>query len=284
MLRQPARWLAVAGLAVACVVAAVTVPLYALGLHAPTAVEATSLDAADSPTAEAAAAARNLRAGSYAYTMYVNRSDGDRAYTTTYQYVAVDNPARIYYADVRSPPSAVNWSREPVAYYGSGPAGYQYTPTYAGGLFVSDDERGHWTSDDGLRFHERRNALEDLDRLSGANATVVAANESTLVVRVTDPEVAADVGHPFVIERDGNSTATLTLRVDRAADVLDRAVFRYADDEGESVTTTYRVRRHGEADVDRPLGTLPPGVSETLYRLDLGVRTLSSLLDGGGGG
>lgn len=283
MLRQPARWLALAGLAVACVVAAVTVPLYALGSHAPPAVEATALDAADSPTAEAAAAARNLRAGSYAYTMYVNRSDGDRTYTTAYEHVVVDNPARVYRAAVRNPPRAVNWSREPVAYYGNGPAGYRYTPSYAGGLWVTEEERGSWTADDGLRFHHRRNALTRPGRIAGANATVVTANESTLVVRVTDPEVAADVGHPFVVEDAENATATLTLHVDRDAGVLDRAVFRYADERGVSVTTTYRVRRYGAVEVRRPPGTLPPDVRQVLHQFDLGVRALASLLDGGAG-
>lgn len=283
MLRQPARWLALAGLAVACVVAAVAVPLYALGSHAPPAVEPTPLDATDSPTAEAAAAARNLRTGSYAYTMFVNRSDGDRTYTTAYEHVVVDNPARVYYATVRNPPEFVNWSREPVAYYGNGPAGYTYTPTYAGGLWVADDERGRWTTDDGVRYHQRRNALADLGRLAGANATVVAANASALVVRVTDRRVAAAVGDPVGVARDdANWTATLTLRVDRTAGVLDRATFRY-DDGNESMTATYRVRDDRVVDVHRPPGTLPPGPRELLYRLDLGVRTLAPLLDGDGG-
>lgn len=104
------------------------------------------------------------------------------------------------------------------------------------------------------------------------------------MVRVTDRRVAAAVGDPVGVARDdANWTATLTLRVDRTAGVLDRATFRYADDGGESVTATYRVRDYRAINVHRPPGTLPPGPRELIYRLDLGVRTLSPLLDGGGG-
>lgn len=103
------------------------------------------------------------------------------------------------------------------------------------------------------------------------------------MVRVTNRRVAAAVGDPVgVASDDANWTATLTLHVDRTAGVLDRATFRYAD-EDESMTATYRVRDYRAVDVHRPPGTLPLGPRELLYRLDLGVRTLAPLLDGGDG-
>lgn len=280
MVRRVARLLAVAaGLLLYWLLAAGLV-LALLGWFAPPPVEHRPVDPDAPPGAQAATAVSNLRATEYTYEVTVERREDGRTRTTVYQYVEIDNRARVYFSRVRNPPGPVNRSRPPFRYFSAGMTGYRYVPGGVDPLRVLPHQRGRWTDETGLVYATTRNALAHPDRLREADPAVLAANRTHLVVRVTDDAAATEVGNPVDASGDDpNRTAALTLVVDRRTGVVDRAVYRRSRLDGTVVVrATWRVRAVGATHVQRPPGTLPPGPLEALYRLDLGLRTLSDWL------
>lgn len=255
---------------------------------APPPVERRSMDYHDPPAAVVADAVHNLRAAEYTYHVRVEDT-GDRVpwtdenatgrslsgsghVTTLVQHTAVDNGARRYLTRTAPPvEDGVSVDGPYARAYSEGPEGYLSLP---GPLGV---ENG-WTHIGSDRYHPSfRNPLDRTEGLAVANATVVRSNRSTYVARITDTDVAVDVGHPDGLYSSNpppaaDATANLTVVVDRPTGHVERAVLRYYHPpSGRHLVATYEFEGYGATTVSRPPATLPPSPAVLFYRLDLGL-------------
>jgi hypothetical protein len=299
MRKRIVRWSNVAALATFVILIAVVALVYAASFSAPPQAETRAIEYDDSPDVVAADAVHNLRAGEYTYDVRVVESGGpweaDGRVTTVRKHTEIDNGARRLSGRIRLPVMAEDGEGPAVRFFIESPIGQRYTPD-------SEETRGSpgWHRDRGLGFHTSRNAFDAVDRVRGASARVVATNDTTCVVRITNASVAVSVAYPGRPSPYGlgfagfggkttpptaNATANLTIFVDKGTDRPTRAVLRYwnpsagrhggtESENGYRSTTTYRFSAHGAVDVDRPLGTYPPSPRTVLYRLDLGVYAI----------
>lgn len=295
MLRRIAKGVTTAGFAAFALLLVVIFGLYVLSFVAPPPVEAQSLNYADDPETVVRDATHNLRASEYAYTVTVTRTNtsaGTRE-TTALQHTRIDNRARTYYSQVRTGYLLENRSLPPNKYYGSGIGGYKRIPEgVTVGWVFGPDGSGEWTGANGYGYTIGRNALDSIRLLGDSDAAVVAENETTYVAEVTNDSVAVAVGYPRLDVLDTeNATANLTVRIDKRTGHVTSAVLRYRNVDGIRIRAEYDLHHHGRTTVRRPFGAYPPGIMEFIHRLDLGVRTLDSLLavgigsplvDGGG--
>lgn len=206
------------------------------------------------------------------------RYDADGPVTTLVMHVEVDNPARRYSSRLSMP--VFTGSRDAaIRFYAESPfVGYQYTPPGVG-------ETSGWQSDRQLGYHPVRNQLRPTADLRGANATVIANNQTTYVARIDDDWAATTTGHmgtPGVfgttIPPLSGAEANFTVVVDKRTGHVQRAIYRYYHAGGDrAITTTYEFSDYGDTDVERPLGTLPPSPRTVLYRLDLGLWAVDLL-------
>lgn len=153
---------------------------------------------------------------------------------------------------------------------------------------ADDGQRGVTYGDEGGTWHRNtvdgrwfatvvRSAGHGVFRKEGAvlddaDVSVVARNNSTVVVRVNDT-AAAMLLDGDNISADREPRASLTLVVDRERGVLVRSVYRYSFLDGTDENATRQVsvvtreyRRWGAVDVERPVG-LPYGFISTLNDL-----------------
>ena len=306
MARRIVGWVNLAAVASFLTVVVALAVLYSASFYAPPSVEVQAVEYDESPDAVAATVAENLRAGEYVYDVRVVEAGGpwrrEEPVTTVVQHTAIDNGARRLSASLRLPVLAADDDGPAVRYYIESPVGQVFTPN-------AEKTRGDpgWDRDRSLGFHSTRNAFDEVDRLRGATATVVATNETTYVVRITNASAAVRVAYPgrpslFGFAGLGGKTmppidgarANLTIVVDKRIDRPRRAVLRYwhpspsADgatgtdgdgtiENGYRSRAVYRFSDHGSVDVDRPTGTYPPHPRTVLYRLDLGVYAIRNV-------
>jgi hypothetical protein len=280
--------------------------VYSASFYAPPRADAQVVDYDAPPADVAATVAENTRASEYAYDVRVVESGGpwerEEPVTTVVQHTAIDNGARRLSARLRFPVLVEDGDGPAVRYFIASPVGQAFTPK-------SEATRGRpgWHTDRNLGFHPSRNAFDEVDRLRGATAAVVATNETTYVVRITNASAAVRVAYPGRPSLFGfaglggktmppidGATANLTIVVDKRTDRPRRAVLRYwhpspSDDEatgnvgdgtaegGYRSRTVYRFSDYGSVDVDRPIGTYPPQPRTILYRLDLGVYAIRNV-------
>lgn len=290
MVRRAAKRLTMVGFGTLAAVVLLLICLYALGYAAPPSAAAVKpVDYEAGPSAVVDRAAHNLRATEYAYSLRItetNVTTGEQR-TTALLHVTVDNGAQTYRSRVRTGVVLRNRSYAPARHYGNGMAGYNRMPKGVGrgiDAFFGSGGSGEWRYDRRWRYSVERNAFNDVDALSGAEATVVARNETTYVARVTNNSVATRVGYEGPSWVSENASANLTVYVDRRTGRIETAVFRYRNAEkGTAGRAEYDFRRYGRTLVVRPVGAYPPRPVNVLYRMDMGVRTLVAPLSLGGG-
>lgn len=276
MLRRVAKGVTAAGFAVFALLIIVIFGLYALSFVAPPPVEAQSLNYAGDPETVAYDAARNLRTSEYEYTVTVTRTNTSTGTqkTTVLQHTRIDNRAHTYGSRVRTGYLLENRSLPANRYYGSGVSGYKRIPE---GVTVGGT--GEWESANAYGYTVERNALESIHVLDDSDAVLVVENETTYVAEVTNDSVAVGVGYPRPYSLDDeNATANLTVHIDKRIGHVTSTVLRYRNAEGIRIRAEYDLQDHGRTTVRRPSGAYPPGDMEFIHRLDLGVRTLDSLL------
>lgn len=260
-----------------------------LGYAAPPSTTAKTVDYEAGPSAFVKHSVHNLRAAEYTYSLRItetNISTGERR-TTALLYAAVDNGARTYRTRLRTGAVLRNRSYPPARYYGNGMAGYERMPKGIGSgidAFYGNGGNGEWQYDRLWRYSVKRNAFDHVKALDAAEATVVAQNETTYVAKVTNDSVATRVAYegPSWVDAE-NASANLTVHVNRRTNHITKAVFRYRNAEkGTLGRAEYDFRGYGQTHVVRPVGAYPPRPVNVLYRMDMGVRTLTSTLSLGG--
>ncbi len=247
--------------------------LFALSFVGPPPVDRAPL-AYDSPEGVATNATHNLRTAAYQVTIEVSQSEGTSEASVVHrEQRTIDNAGHRYLVERREGDAVGNERIPAERVYG----------TYTTGYRLGGGDGRNWTERPRYRYHPSRNAFRNPAALSGATATLVTDTAETYAVRVTDREAVREaVSVPEQRPAQGdNRTASLLLAVDRDNDRLRRATYTSTDpDRGVTLTATFEFTYGAEADVDRPLGTYPPG-DETLTRLDLGIRAVEQVLGGG---
>lgn len=245
--------------------------LYGFSLVGPPPVEPLALEADDAPDAVASDAVHNLRATAYRVTIEAERAEAGGERTAIYhERRTIDNGGHRYATQIERGTALANESIDGERRYGTETTGY----AHPGGV------GGNWTRVPRQRYHPSRNAFDGTVQINGSAATVVSNTSSTYAVRLEDRSVVREaVDLPSQTQRrEGNWTATLTLTVDTERERLTRAVYTYRGPAGDPlVRATYRFEYGWGVDVDRPLGTYPPG-EELFPRLDLGIHAVESFL------
>jgi hypothetical protein len=249
--------------------------VFALSFAGPPPVDLTPLEygAAD---AVAADAVHNLRTASYLVTIDVRESgDSGDAVPVYRERRTVDNAGHRVLLERRQGEDISNSSLPAERLYG----------TYTTGFHHPGGNGANWTERPRYRYHPSRNAFANPAALNGSNAIVLTDTADRYAIRVTDRDAVFETveipGHTQ--PRAANGTVSLRLVVDRQHDRLRRATYTYAATNGStSLTATYRFDYGAGADLDRPLGTYPPG-EEVLTRFDLGLRAIESVVGGEGG-
>lgn len=253
--------------------------VYAFSFVGPPPVEHAEIEY-DAPAAIARDAMDNLRAATYTVTVTAERTVGQEGPTRFLRETrTVDNRGHHYAVRRLTNASARGDGGSPGRTYGTEGTAYRR------GASGPDDESAapEWHRLDRYRYHPSRNAFESLTVLSDARTSVVAVGNVTYEVRIEDRETVAALvdlsGHAQV--RDDSWNATLSLSIDRRTDRLTRAEYQYRRPGAEeTIRATYQFDYGRQVDVDRPLGTYPPG-AELIDRLDLGVSAAYRLLGGG---
>lgn len=271
--------------------ASVVAVLLEASATAPPPVEPRDVDYDDPPSQVVADAIHNLQTTSFTLDLAV-QDTGDRAdvspfngtgvrfedgpATTLAMHVEIDNPARRYSARVRSPAWAGNRT---IRLYGETPMeGHVDGPR-------APDADPSWESDRKMGYRAWRGQLRPRPGLATANATLVEEDATSYVVRITDDRVAMEVGHPGMPGAIGvrmpplsDANANLTVGIDKQLGVVLFAEFRYHHQVGDrAIRTTHVISDVGTTDVERPLGSLPPGLDTLLYRLDMGLWAADTL-------
>lgn len=130
-----------------------------------------------------------------------------------------------------------------------------------------------WTPSTQLRTGQGVFGKEEAVLASGADVSLVARNETSVVVRVNDTATALRLGEDGDVSHRDDRRASLTLVVDRERGLLRRSVYRTSWLEEEGNTSTRRTsvvvrqyRRWGAVDVRRPAG-LPYAFKTMLWDL-----------------
>lgn len=239
-----------------------------------------SVAVGDDPAAAAHAAVHNLRAGTYQLSVEAERTvTGADPEPFLAETRIVDNRGHRYVRRRATDATLGVAGTGPERTYGTVTTGFRRPERGAG----PDAGGGDWRREEALRYHPTVNAFQDVARLQNASATVVTDTTETYAVRIDDADVVSNVialpGHQPRGVREWN--ATLTLSIARETDRLTRAEYRYRlPERGTVVRATYRFDYGALVDVDRPLGTYPPG-DEVVGRLDHGLRAGHVLLGGG---
>jgi hypothetical protein len=187
----------------------------------------------------------------------------------------IDNAARKFSATRRYPNNQFQDQIVAERTYATILRGYE-KKTYVEGEEPYDSEKG-WDDRDGYELSQNAFNRVLLDADTRLNATVVANNQTTYVLRIQDDAAARKLGAPDNTVPDYTTgwEANLTITIDKRAKAVTGARFEAWNVAGERVESTYRIRRGLGVGVHRPIGLYPPGV-ELLYRIDLGVQAISS--------
>lgn len=278
--RRSTRALIVAAAVVLLVFLVAFASLSALSHAAPPPVEHRTVDTDAAPDEVAFRAASNLRATEYRYRLVVKGALGDESLEPiATQETVIDNRAHTFRSRNRDGDAVENRSIPAVHYYGTVGSSYRKIPAGYSASAWSHPSDGSWERDTGFAYLPNRNAFENPERLRGASATVVAENDSTIVVRVTDTAVAIAVADQRASYSADNATANITLVVDRVTETPRSAVFHYHNrNRDHRIRITYRFEDVGRANPSRPLGTLPGNPLEPFSRADLGLRAVFGAL------
>ena len=245
--------------------------LYAFSFVGPTPVEPVGLADDGAPDAVASDAVHNLRTTTYRVTVEAQRVDSEGEPSLIFrERRTVDNSGHRYVTRIEQGAALTNESVAGERRYGTETTGY----VHPSGV------DGNWTRVPRQRYHPSRNTFDGTAEINGSAATVLTNTSGTYEVRLEDRAVVREAvnvpGHTQ--RREGNWTATLTLTVDRERERLTRGVYTYRGPAGDPrVRATYRFEYGWGVDVDRPLGTYPPG-EELFPRLDLGIHAVESVL------
>lgn len=252
--------------------------VFALSFVGPPPVESAAVGDEESAAA-VHDALHNLRAETYRVTLDAERAvgtgDPDPLLSETR---TVDNRGHRYVMERATGGTIGTDGAIPERRYGTVTTGFRLPESESGGGEGDAD----WRREATRRYHPSVNAFGNVGRLQNASGTVVTNATGTYAVRIEDRDAVTAVvdlpGHDP--RRAAAWNATLTVSIARDTGRVTSAEYRYRQPEqGTVVRATYGFDYGVLVDVDRPLGTYPPG-DEIASRLDLGVRAVYSLLGG----
>lgn len=225
-------------------------------------------------------ALHNLRAETYRVTLEAERTvgtgDPDPFFRETR---TVDNRGHRYVMERATGGTIGAEGAGPERRYGTVTTGFGLPESESG----SGEGEADWRREATRRYHPTVNTFGSVGRLQDAPGTVVTNTTETYTIRIEDRDAVTAVvdlpGHDP--RRAAAWNATLTVSIARDTGRVTSAQYRYRQpDRGTVVRGTYEFDYGVLVDVDRPLGTYPPG-EEIASRLDLGVRAVYALLGGG---